>query len=102
MKEKLKLIKGYYLGLISRRFKYAKNQLKRLFAEGHIYPTSFYYDSSRKLGYIVITKVLSTSLQKMMLDLHNISYCNKNIHLVHHKNFYYNSPPHRIFFRSVL
>lgn len=92
MKQKLKSIRNYFTNLLPRRFKMAKNQLRQYQRKGHIYFKPLYYNPSINVGYIIIHKVLSTSLCKMMLDRENIYYKKYQEHNVHHSKFFTISP----------
>lgn len=98
MKEKLKLIKGYFSYLLPARRRMLKRQWERWRTEGHTYPKPFYYHPKRNLGYVLVSKVLSSSICKVMLEWENIP-INGELHRLHHKNFFYKSPsPPEYFF----
>lgn len=97
MKEKLKLIKGYFSYLLPARRRMLKGDWKRLKERGHTYPKPFYYHPKRNLGYVLVSKVLSSSICRVMLEWENIP-INGELHRLHHKNFFYKSPsPQNIF-----
>lgn len=93
MKEKLRQIRYYFEYLLPKRFRMAKNHWKQYRREGHIYFKPFYYNENKKVGYIIIHKVLSTSLCEMMLDSENIPYGKYQEHNVHHNKFFTEIPP---------